>query len=74
MCIRDRVWGVYPVVSPNLKDSSSVDEMTEVAERTVQAQGFAQAGQNIVISAGMPFAVPGTTNLLKIAVVRSRVA
>ena len=48
--------------------------MTEVAERTVQAQGFAQAGQNIVISAGMPFAVPGTTNLLKIAVVRSRVA
>ena len=31
------VWGVYPVVSPNLKDSSSVDEMTEVAERTVQA-------------------------------------
>ena len=32
-------------------------------------EGFAQPGDTIVISAGMPFGTPGATNLLRIATV-----
>ncbi len=35
--------------------------------RTVLTEGFGEAGQFIVISAGLPFMVAGTTNLLRIA-------
>jgi pyruvate kinase len=32
----------------------------------VQREGVARAGDTIVISAGIPFGTPGTTNLLRI--------
>ncbi len=38
-----------------------------LACRTALQEGFGTAGQTIVISAGMPFGAPGTTNLLRIA-------
>ncbi len=41
--------------------------MTDLASRTVLHEGFGAQGQPIVISAGLPFAVAGTTNLLRIA-------
>ena len=46
---------------------ADVDEMSELASRTVAQEGFGEPGQTIVISAGMPFGTPGTTNLLRIA-------
>lgn len=58
------VWGVNAVLC---HDVMSVDEMTEVAVETVAKLGFAQAGQALVIAAGMPFGTAGTTNLLRIA-------
>ena len=58
------VWGVNPVLC---HDVMSVDEMTEVALKTVGKLGFAEPGAAIVIAAGMPFGTPGTTNLLRIA-------
>ncbi|MBY4945047.1 pyruvate kinase [Cupriavidus respiraculi] len=57
-------WGVHAVLCHEVVD---VLEMTELASRTVLAERFGQAGESIVISAGLPFTVAGTTNLLRIA-------
>jgi pyruvate kinase len=58
------VWGVHAVLT---HDVESVQEMTEFACATALKEGLAQAGQTIVIAAGMPFGTSGTTNLLRIA-------
>jgi pyruvate kinase len=58
------VWGVNPVVC---KDVTSVADMTDLAVETAVKLQFAQAGQTLVIAAGMPFGTSGTTNLLRIA-------
>ncbi|MEO8248411.1 MAG: pyruvate kinase [Burkholderiales bacterium] len=57
-------WGVHAVHSHEIEH---VDEMTQLACETAREQGFAKAGQTIVISAGLPFGSAGTTNLLRIA-------
>jgi pyruvate kinase len=58
------VWGVHAVLCHDVAD---VPEITELASRTVRREGFGASGQSIVVSAGMPFGVSGTTNLLRIA-------
>jgi pyruvate kinase len=58
------VWGVHPVVCKEVVD---VLEVSELACETVRAEGFGTTGDTVVISAGMPFGTPGTTNLLRIA-------
>jgi pyruvate kinase len=60
-------WGVHAVLCHEVVD---VVEMTELASQTVRKEGFGAAGDSIVISAGLPFAVAGTTNLLRIAQVQ----
>ena len=62
------VWGLHSVLS---KDVEHVEEMVDQACRTAAAEGFANAGDRLVIMAGMPFGVSGTTNLLWIAGVPS---
>ena len=57
-------WGVQPKVSPDIR---SVQEMTELGLHTVAALQPSPRGQTVVIVAGMPFGVPGSTNLLRIA-------
>ena len=58
------VWGVQPVLSPDVPD---VDRMTRLAVDTAKTLGFAVPGQTLVIAAGVPFGTPGSTNLLRIA-------
>jgi pyruvate kinase len=58
------IWGVHAV---RVHEVESVSEMTEFACDTAFDEGYAQPGDTIVISAGMPFKTPGTTNLLRIA-------
>ncbi|SAK81227.1 pyruvate kinase [Caballeronia calidae] len=58
------VWGVHPVVCKEVVDML---EVSELACETVRAEGFGTTGDTVVISAGMPFGTPGTTNLLRIA-------
>jgi len=48
-------------------DVHSVDDMVATASRIAREEGFAKAGDQIAITAGMPFGQPGTTNLLRIA-------
>ncbi|AGW92897.1 MULTISPECIES: pyruvate kinase [Cupriavidus] len=60
-------WGVHAVLCHEVVD---VLEMTDLASRTVLKEQFGEVGQQIVISAGLPFTVAGTTNLLRIAQVQ----
>ena len=61
------VWGVHPVVCKEVVDAL---EVSELACETVREEGFGTTGETVVISAGMPFGTPGTTNLLRIAQVK----
>ncbi len=57
------VWGVHPFVVP---EPASVDELFACGIELVSQQGFAREGDLVVITAGIPIGVPGTTNLLKV--------
>src|SRR5580658_3764781 len=61
------VWGVHAVVSP---DAHSMTEAVVRAGRVAQTEGFARHGAAVVITAGVPFGEPGTTNALRVATVR----
>ena len=61
------VWGVHAVVTP---DAHSMTEAVVRAGRVAQTEGFAQHGAAVVITAGVPFGEPGTTNALRVATVR----
>ncbi|RJG09803.1 pyruvate kinase [Pseudomonas cavernicola] len=56
-------WGIYSVVNARL---SKVEEITSTALEIAQAQNMAQRGDTVVITAGVPFGQPGTTNTLRI--------
>jgi pyruvate kinase len=56
-------WGVHSVEVPAL---GTVDEMSAYAGETARKEGFAAAGDTIVVAAGTPIGVSGTTNTLKI--------
>ena len=55
-------WGVTPVEVENLADT---DEMFESAADWMRKNGFAGPGDRIILTAGVPIGIPGTTNLLK---------
>jgi pyruvate kinase len=57
-------WGVHVVHTPDVAD---VAAMVERARDTARNEGFAQPGDTVLVSAGMPFGTPGATNLLRIA-------
>ncbi len=60
------VWGVHSVHAADVAD---VGEMTAVACEVAARERFAAPGQVIVAVAGMPFGVPGSTNLLRVVTV-----
>ena len=51
---------------PDWKDT---DEMLERSKRIPQELGMASKGEKIVIIAGVPISMPGTTNLIKVEIV-----
>ncbi|MEW6377498.1 MAG: pyruvate kinase [Thermodesulfobacteriota bacterium] len=59
-------WGVYPFLVPEWKDT---DDMLERSKRIPKELGMASAGDRIVIIAGVPISIPGTTNLIKVEIV-----
>jgi pyruvate kinase len=60
------VWGVVPELVPR---SPSYEEMVRYALQAVQRRGLATRGDRVLVTAGVPFDVPGTTNLLKVETV-----
>jgi pyruvate kinase len=59
-------WGVYPYEVP---DPPSVLDLFAQGVRVCKESGVAKKGDLIVITAGLPLAVPGTTNMLKVETV-----
>ena len=53
-------------------DITSVDEMVDQAVTIATREGFAEEGDNIVITAGIPFGKSGGTNLLRVARIPSQ--
>ena len=53
--------GVYTALAP---DPTSTDEMVAEAVDYVKRAGLAEAGDRIVITAGVPFGVRGSTNMV----------
>jgi pyruvate kinase len=61
------VWGVVPFLSETMKDT---DEMIDRAFKIALQSGIVKRGQIVVITAGVPVGVPGTTNLIKAEVLK----
>jgi pyruvate kinase len=61
------VWGVHPL------PTAEIHSMTEMVNRALKAaaqEGFAEPGDEVVVTAGVPFGTPGTTNALRVAHVK----
>lgn len=58
------VWGVHSV---HTADARSFPDMERKAAAAALSDGFAQEGERIIITAGVPFGTPGATNILRIA-------
>ena len=65
------VWGVHCVVAEDARDQ---DDMVERACQIAFREGFAKAGQRVIIVAGVPLGTPGATNMIRIAFVGSTAA
>lgn len=65
------LWGVQPLL---VADTSGTDEMIATAIQTALAADLIKCGDLVVITAGVPVGVPGTTNLLKVHIVGDVVA
>lgn len=62
-------WGVQPIVADK---PSSTDDMFNVAAQKAQDLGFAKEGDLILITAGVPVGERGTTNVMKIQLIGSK--
>jgi pyruvate kinase len=60
------VWGVTPALTDH---SNNYDSMLAVARQQILDRQLAQPGERVVVTAGVPFDMPGTTNLLKVEAV-----
>ncbi len=56
-------WGVYPVKTSNV---GSIDDMIAKSIESSKAMSYVEDGDLVVITAGAPIGVKGTTNLIKV--------
>ena len=57
------LWGAHSMLSENVQ---SYEEMVDRASQLASSQGFASAGDLLVVVAGIPFAQAGTTNNIRV--------
>ncbi len=57
------VWGVYPIMSVR---SDNTDEVIDMSINSAIEKGYVNEGDLIVITAGIPVGISGTTNLIKV--------
>jgi pyruvate kinase len=60
------VWGIVPVLVDRVP---GYDAMLEVVRDLILRRGYARAGDRIVMTAGVPWEVSGSTNLIKVEAV-----
>ena len=63
-------WGVYPVKA---KLGSNTDEVIDYSIKAAQQAGYLKDGELVVITAGVPVGVSGTTNLIKVRVMSEEI-
>ena len=56
-------WGVLPIEKP---EPANLEEVFELAREVALETGIARRGDLVVITAGLPLSVPGSTNLVKV--------
>ncbi len=61
-------WGVHAVHTADVK---TFPDMVSKAARACHQQGFAKRGQQLVVTAGVPFGTKGATNILRVTRVES---
>jgi len=59
-------WGVMPVQVP---EPSTVDDLFSTGAKLSKESGLARPGDLVVITAGVPIGISGTTNLLKVEII-----
>lgn len=59
-------WGVTPLMMPY---ASNTDELMDLAIEAAQKAGLVHQSDLLVITAGVPVGVPGTTNMIKVHLV-----
>ena len=64
-------WGQHCVLTPNADD---LEHMIETACQFASSEGFAEEGERIIITVGVPLGAPGATNMLRIAQVGKKKA
>ena len=57
------VWGVIPELVPHCE---TYEAMVARARQVVLSRGLAKEGDRVLVTAGVPFDVPGTTNVLRV--------
>ncbi|MDC0184358.1 pyruvate kinase [Rhodobiaceae bacterium] len=60
-------WGVLCFLQ---KDESDLEHMINLTKKTVKKSGLAFIGDKVVITAGLPLKVEGTTNLIRVTTVK----
>ena len=60
------VWGTHSVATEDIRD---FDDMVRRAAQIARQEGFAEPGERIVITAGVPLGTTGATNMLRVAFV-----
>ena len=58
------IWGVKPLIVERAK---STDEMFEICMQAVRDNHNAKEGDLVIITAGVPLGIKGTTNMMKVA-------
>ena len=60
-------WGVLCFLQ---KDETDLEHMIQLTKKTVKKSGLAVIGDKVVITAGLPLKVQGTTNLIRVTTVK----
>ena len=63
------IWGVHAVVTDVANVDADLLTIISAAKAISVKEEFAVSGQNIIIAAGIPFGVSGTTNSLHVATI-----
>ncbi|KNF09132.1 pyruvate kinase Pyk [Gottschalkia purinilytica] len=60
------VWGVYPILS---ESADTTDDLIDLSVECALEKGYVKQGDLVVITAGIPVGVSGSTNLIKVHIV-----
>ena len=60
-------WGVIPLV---IDEKTNSDDLFMEAANAAKQAGYVRDGDTVVLTAGVPLGVSGTTNLMRVEVIK----